>query len=173
MCALTAKITTFDFKDGNGPVPAHRHVNGGGWVADTASVSDTAYVGFDAHVYGYATVDDFAVISEAADVSGFSIVCDAAYVHGKSVIKGSCIIADNAEITGNTFFAGHFQIGGDQKFSDTQCVFNIADCLNCPALRGDNYTASHHNPCLDCLGKYRQKKLQSDVMSDWRNAADG
>lgn len=23
-----------DFGDGNGPVPAHRHVNGGGWVAE-------------------------------------------------------------------------------------------------------------------------------------------
>ena len=30
--------TTFDFKDGNGPVPAHEHPNGGGWVADTAKV---------------------------------------------------------------------------------------------------------------------------------------
>ena len=25
-----------DFKDGKGPVPAHQHSNGGGWVADTA-----------------------------------------------------------------------------------------------------------------------------------------
>ena len=32
--------TTFDFEDGNGPVPAHRHSNGGGWVADTAQVSN-------------------------------------------------------------------------------------------------------------------------------------
>lgn len=37
--------TTFDFEDGNGPVPAHQHSNGGGWVADTATVADTAYVG--------------------------------------------------------------------------------------------------------------------------------
>jgi len=42
-------MTTFDF--GNGPVPAHQHSNGGGWVADTAKVADTAYVGPDAQVY--------------------------------------------------------------------------------------------------------------------------
>ena len=36
-------MNMFDF--GNGPVPAHKHSNGGGWVADTASVADTAYVG--------------------------------------------------------------------------------------------------------------------------------
>lgn len=28
-------MTTFDFDDGNGPVAAHQHCNGGGWVADT------------------------------------------------------------------------------------------------------------------------------------------
>ena len=32
---------TFDF--GNGPVPAHQHPNGKGWVADTALVADTAF----------------------------------------------------------------------------------------------------------------------------------
>lgn len=32
----------FDF--GEGPVPAHRHANGGGWVANTAEVEDTAVV---------------------------------------------------------------------------------------------------------------------------------
>ena len=27
--------TVFDFEDGNGEVPAHKHPNGGGWVSDT------------------------------------------------------------------------------------------------------------------------------------------
>jgi hypothetical protein len=43
-------MTTFDF--GYGPVPAHQHSHGGGWVADTAKVAGTAYVGPDAQVYG-------------------------------------------------------------------------------------------------------------------------
>ena len=30
--------TTYDFKDDNGPVPAHQHSNGGGWVAATADL---------------------------------------------------------------------------------------------------------------------------------------
>ena len=33
---------TYDFDDGNGPVPAHRHSNGGGWVAETAKVDASA-----------------------------------------------------------------------------------------------------------------------------------
>lgn len=47
-------MTTFDF--GYGPVPAHQHSNGGGWVADTADVADTAYVGPDAQVFDDALV---------------------------------------------------------------------------------------------------------------------
>ncbi len=46
--------TTFDF--GFGPVPAHQHANGGGWVADSARVADTAFVGQQARVYGEALV---------------------------------------------------------------------------------------------------------------------
>ena len=49
-------MITFDFNDGNGPVPAHKHPNGGGWVADTARVDETAFVGRDAMVYGDAMV---------------------------------------------------------------------------------------------------------------------
>jgi hypothetical protein len=47
-------MQTHDFNDGNGPVPAHQHVNGGGWVADTAHVSEFAYVELNAQVYGNA-----------------------------------------------------------------------------------------------------------------------
>jgi hypothetical protein len=46
----------YKFGDGKGPVPAHQHPNGGGWVADTAKVADTSYVGPDAWVYGDAQV---------------------------------------------------------------------------------------------------------------------
>lgn len=53
--------TTFDFEDGNGPVPAHRHTNPdgviGGWVADTAYVGPLAYVGPDANVTGEVVAD--------------------------------------------------------------------------------------------------------------------
>ena len=43
-------VNTHDF--GLGPVPAHRHSNGGGWVADSANVSDRTYVGPLARVAG-------------------------------------------------------------------------------------------------------------------------
>ena len=43
--------TQHTFRDGI-TRPAHQHPNGGGWVADTASVSDAAYIGPEAEVIG-------------------------------------------------------------------------------------------------------------------------
>ena len=41
---------------GEGPVPARQHVRGGGWVAETAVVDATAYVGPGAEVFDNARV---------------------------------------------------------------------------------------------------------------------
>ena len=52
--------STFDFQDGNGPVPAHHHVNPdgseGGWVAETAVVSGNAHISGDTYIYGNAHI---------------------------------------------------------------------------------------------------------------------
>lgn len=54
--------TVFDFGDGNGPVPAHRHINPdgslGGWIADTSSVDDDVFVHQTATVYGLSRICD-------------------------------------------------------------------------------------------------------------------
>ena len=73
-------MTTFDFDDGNGPVAAHQHPNGGGWVADTAKVADTSYVGPDAWVYGNAEVSGTAWVYGDAQVSGTARVSGDAWV---------------------------------------------------------------------------------------------
>ena len=66
--------TTFDFKVGDGPVPAHQHPNGGGWVADSSTVADTAFVAPNAQVSGNARVCDNALVSGNARVSGYAQV---------------------------------------------------------------------------------------------------
>lgn len=50
--------TKYDFEDGNDLVPAHQHENGGGWIANSAKVWPTAYVGPQARVSGKAWVSD-------------------------------------------------------------------------------------------------------------------
>lgn len=70
-------ISTFDFQDGLGPVPAHRHINPdgseGGWIAETAQVASTCYVGENAQVSGSALVYENAHISSNLQILwGFS-----------------------------------------------------------------------------------------------------
>ncbi len=156
------KRNRFDFKDGQGPVPAHKHLNGGGWVADTATVDETAYVGQYATVHGYASVRDWACVDDQADISGYCTIKDLACIRGRAILKGACEISDHAEISGNVFLAGYIKIGQYKVLAGHQCYFDIADCLSCPALLDDNYTASHANPCFDCMAKLDcHKKRQS------------
>ncbi len=96
---LFAKIETFDF--GDGPVPAHQHNNGGGWVADTAHVDDTVYVGPDARVYGEARVLNGVKIFnnvrvyDQAQMLDRVILKDQARIHGTAIIEGSIVICDD------------------------------------------------------------------------------
>ena len=98
--------TKFNFQDLNGPVPAHKHPNGGGWVADTASVSETAYVGPNARVYDNAAVYGKAAVYDNARVYGNAVVYSNARVYGNAVVDsariyGSARVYDNARVYGN------------------------------------------------------------------------
>ena len=91
--------TTFDF--GNGPVAAHQHPNGGGWVADTATVGDTARVSIDAWVFGDAQVCDNAKIYGNAKVCGNALVSGNAEVYGNAQVSGDAKVYGKIKITGN------------------------------------------------------------------------
>jgi hypothetical protein len=74
-------LAAFDFHDGNGPVSAQKHPNGGGWVAQTAIVENMVYVGPDAKVYGNARVYGNSRISGTAEVFGDTKITDG-HFHG-------------------------------------------------------------------------------------------
>ena len=76
--------TMFDF--GYGPVPAHQHKNGGGWVADTAMVAETAFVGPNARVYGNAWVYG------NAQVYGNALVYGNAQVYGNAIVSKTTVV---------------------------------------------------------------------------------
>ena len=101
--------TTYDF--GFGPVPAHRHKNldgsEGGWVADTATVAATAYVGPHAQIF------------DEALVSGKARVFDEALVSGKALVFGNALVCKTPiSITGLTWGIDitdrHIRIGCQQ-----------------------------------------------------------
>lgn len=94
---------TFDFGDGEGPVPAHRHENGGGWVADTAMVHEKAWVEEDSVVCSFAMVGDAIIQSEVhigrwAIVGHNSTVCMGATVDEKAVVAYCCRIGEGTVV---------------------------------------------------------------------------
>lgn len=90
---------------GRGPVPAHRHKNGGGWVADTAHVSLTAFVAPGACVYGNAKIYDYVRI------------CDNARVFGQAHLFNNVIIKDQAKIYGTAIIEGTVRVSNDVNFN--------------------------------------------------------
>ncbi len=114
---------TFDF--GNGPVPAHKHKNGGGWVADTAHVDETVFVGPNAKVYGFAKVYEEAKIYGCSKVFGRAIIRDHAVISGYAKVFGNVRVYENggvgeyAEIFGSARLYGSVTIGGHIRFSNT------------------------------------------------------
>jgi carbonic anhydrase/acetyltransferase-like protein (isoleucine patch superfamily) len=68
----------------------HRHPNGLGWVANTARVAATCYVGPHALIYG------------CAELSERVCVVDSAQVSGHAVLSGDVIVSGNAWVSGTT-----------------------------------------------------------------------
>ena len=105
-----------DFDDGNGPVLAHRHPNGDGWVANTSLVADTAFVGPDAAVFGYARV------LESAAVTGTAWVLGAAEVSGSARIAGDAEVGEHARVSGTSLVTDDARVAGDALITDGTIV---------------------------------------------------
>ena len=90
--------TSFNFHDGKGSVPAHQHPNGGGWVANTAHVDESARVYGDAQVYGNAWVYGNARVYGDAWVYGDARVYGDAWVYGDARVYGDAWVYGKVKV---------------------------------------------------------------------------
>jgi carbonic anhydrase/acetyltransferase-like protein (isoleucine patch superfamily) len=74
------------------------HSNGGGWVATTATVDASAYVGPNAQVLETAKVQGNARIEDYAIVQGSSQVTGNAVVRGNAIVGKATVVCDNAVV---------------------------------------------------------------------------
>jgi len=109
-------MTTFDFGDNNGPVPAHKHPNGGGWVADTATVDETAFVGPKALVYGHAWVGDNARVCDKSQVY------DHACVSGNAKVYDNVRVYENGQVYGNAKLFGNALVYDGDRWEEDETV---------------------------------------------------
>lgn len=95
------------------------HVNGGGFVAATATVSESAYVGPEAMVLDYASVTENAriegraVVSEFAAVYGRAIVKDHAQINNDARVYGNATVRDSAVIDDQTRIHENSEVGAN------------------------------------------------------------
>lgn len=113
------------------------HSNGGGWVASTATVASTAYVGPHAKVLGRATVsgnariEDYAIVKGAAKVSDNAVVKENAMVftnaevYGDAVVSGSARILNGSKIYGNAFVTDNAFIIYSEVYGNAICCGNL------------------------------------------------
>ena len=100
-----------------------RHANGGGFVASSARVDASVYVGPNAAVIGNATVsgnaviDGYAMIAENAKISGN------AYVGDYAMVMGRATVTDNAKVLESAC------IWDDYTVKDNSVVKGVAFCM--------------------------------------------
>ncbi|MBQ9111545.1 MAG: hypothetical protein IJY06_09300 [Oscillospiraceae bacterium] len=88
------------------------HPNGGGFVAATASVDASVYVGPNAKVLDYATVTGNAVITD------YATVCGSANVSGNAIVSGHAVIAERASVRDNAIISDYAGVMGNAVVSD-------------------------------------------------------
>ncbi len=91
------ELNEYDF--GNGPVPAHQHPRGGGWVADTATVDETCFIGPYARVFDNAYVTGNAIINDGASVFCNASVSNHAKFYGDAMIDDNASVRDDARVS--------------------------------------------------------------------------
>ena len=129
--APDSSIEMHDFETDDGPVRAHRHQRGGGWVADTATVASTAFVGRDASVFDGASVLDEASIDGTSWVSGDALVTDRARIGGDAEITGNAHISGDAQVTDDA------SVSGDARIGEYAVVGGNAQILGSAVVDGD------------------------------------
>lgn len=126
----------FDF--GKGYLePAHQHPNGGGWVADTAFVEDTCFVGPYATVYDNAQVSGNVKVNDYAKIYGDAVLMDNVKVYGNAEVFDNAKIKKNARVCGNAI------VYGKALVTDNSSVFDNAEVYDEAIL--SNYSQVYEN----------------------------
>jgi len=129
----------------------HTHPNGGGWVAESAKVADTVYVGKDAMVLGNANVSGYARIEDHAVVAGSAVVKDSAVISGHAVVDGggwvyingwvqaNAEISGNAVITDSAVVATGCRISGNARVCQKAFVSEAVTVKDDAVIKGNSY----------------------------------
>ena len=138
-----------DFGDGRGPVPAHRHPYGGGWVAETSRIAKGVFLGPSAKVFGYAGALEGAKIGGSAEVFGQALVRGNACVGGRAVVRGNALVEGDVVLEGECLIGAGTHLKGEERIGGHETVMETTRCLECP-LMYETYGSVEECPCEEC-----------------------
>lgn len=158
----------------------HTHSNGGGWVANTATVASTAYVGPNAivlgtsNISGTARIDGFAWV-ESATVSGSVVINGNANVW-YGTYSGTAQVTDNAllsycTVTNNAIVKGDAMEWG-VTLGTGVTVGGDAEIGSCSTAGVYLQVAHTNNGRSDCDGKGAGDASNTDVNSSYTQFTD-
>ncbi len=99
------------------------HVNGGGFVANTAKVADSVYVGPDAMVLGKAVIKGDVRIEDHAVIMGSAFIKDNAVVDGNAIVAGSAKLSENAHVGDYAVVSGNASVSGNGQVLESAYVY--------------------------------------------------
>lgn len=157
------------------------HPNGLGFVASTATVAPTAFLGPNAkvldraHVSGNARIEDYAVVMGDAQVSG------------NAVVSGYARIRDRAKITDNARVGDCALVAGDVEVKENARILEYAHVLDRGIVRGDvlikGFGEVHMQPSTDLAGglvcgedlevwlaDYKKRVIEGGLIYGYNNA---
>lgn len=132
-----------DFKDGKGRVFAHRHDNGGGWVADTAWVAPTATVTRNAQVYDFARVHDLCRVSGHGRVHGHAKLFHRAHVDQHAKVYENAMLFDEVALNGFVRIDGNAKVFGTSRLCRHTRISNNAIIINTDIVGPDHHQCAH------------------------------
>lgn len=145
------EIQEYDF--GQGPVPAHQHGRGGGWVANTASVDDTCFVGPFATVFGNATVTGRCIINDGARVYGNANITNQAKVYGDAEVYGNAHVGGDARVSGFCKVFGNARVLDNAQIYESAMIFENAIIHNNAEIY-DNAKVYGNGIVYECMKLY-------------------
>jgi len=144
------------------PEEQHQHTNGGGWVANTATVEATSYVGVDARVYGNARVYG------DAQVYGNTRVYGDARVYGNARVSGNTRVFGNARVFGYTQVYGNAQVYGDARVSGDAQVYGYARVSGNAWETSPLYIHGTKHSITNCACGYIAIGCQVHTFAEWK-----
>jgi hypothetical protein len=117
------------------PEPGAPHANGGGFVAETAKVDATAYVGPQARVLGKAEVRGQARIEDQAVVRD-AVAQDEAVVSGHALVHEGSTVKDRAKVRDRAVVANRTTVADDARILEHARVASAKTCGGRTTVKG-------------------------------------